>query len=107
MEITEALQAMKGKDTFTDVLIDTAEKSHNNLNEFVAYQVSQYNEPELKHDKENSNKSRMDKTFTKEVMKVLVDYDEKGNVIKCPHCKSDDVSDIEGIMWCSGCDSTY
>ena len=30
-----------------------------------------------------------------------------GNVSKCPHCKSDDVSDIEGIMWCSGCDSTY
>ena len=30
-----------------------------------------------------------------------------GNVSKCPHCKSDDVSDIEGIMWCSGSDSTY
>ena len=26
---------------------------------------------------------------------------------KCPYCNSVDVSDIEGVVWCSGCDSTY
>lgn len=67
MEITEAIQAMRGKDTFTDVLIDIAEMSHNNLNEFVAHKVSQYKLT-------TEIKDRMDKRFTEEVMDCLVDY---------------------------------
>ncbi len=83
MEITEALQAMKGKNTLMDKKIQLAESSHNNLNELVAEMLEQYYEPELEHDKENSNKSRLNKMFTKEVMNCLVKYAKiKGIVIK-------------------------
>ena len=48
------------------------------------------------------------------VSDIMLDYHQEqvknfniDDASKCPYCKSDDVSDIEGVMWCSGCDSTY